>query len=434
MRDALQARRLLAIEVRSLLDRVRQLRPFALVVPMVGAAAPEPRAMRAIEANLAAGRRGLARTARRFLAWLEGPGRTAPPHAMQARYSQVRLRFNAVLADLDIFSDALSQRAEVETGVWLAGIEAFARDALTLPGVDGPPPLVCYLDRGVGAAIRRARTRLPTGRANPVAVVRVPRERMIGAGIAASVAHEIGHEASAMLSLVGSVRPLLRSVGEGAGRLAPAWALWERWCGEVLSDLWAVGRLGACALLGLLAVVSLPRPFVFRISIDDPHPPPWLRVRVAAALGQALHPHPQWGELSRLWASLYPPSGLDGRTAALLARLDGTIPSLAALLVQHRPAALRGRSLGDVLRDPGRRPERLAELYAAWRADPALMRAASPTLAFAVLGQARASGSLDPRLEGRLLARLITGWAQRGVRAPPPRRRALHSAGFLAAA
>ena len=43
------------------------------------------------------------------------------------------------------------------------------------------------------------------------------------------------------------------------------------------------------------------------------------------------------------------------------------------------------------------------------------MALAPPTLAFAVLGQARASGRLTPERESALLRRLITTWA---VRAP----------------
>ena len=62
----------------------------------------------------------------------------------------------------------------------------------------------------------------------------------------------------------------------------------------IIADLWAVAKLGVGATLGLLAVVSLPRAFVFRAEWEDPHPIPWVRVRLSAALGQALYPHPQW--------------------------------------------------------------------------------------------------------------------------------------------
>src|SRR5690606_31545589 len=115
--------------------------------------------------------------------------------------------FNAILSQVDIFADVLTQRSEHETGVWLRGIDEFAFDALVIPGNRFEAPrLVCYLDRGHGAAIRRARTRLPGGSSNPVAVIRVPRERMVGgSGIGSSVAHEVGHQGAALLDLVNSL-------------------------------------------------------------------------------------------------------------------------------------------------------------------------------------------------------------------------------------
>ena len=99
-----------------------------------------------------------------------------------------------MLTQFDIFADVLSQRSEHDTGVWLSGLDVVAADALALPDYYEAPPVICYLDRGHGAAIRRARTRLPGGSENPVAVVRVPRERMVGSGIASSLVHEVGHQ------------------------------------------------------------------------------------------------------------------------------------------------------------------------------------------------------------------------------------------------
>ena len=72
--------------------------------------------------------------------------------------------------------------------------------------------MVCYLARGPGAAIRRARTRLPGGGDNPVAIIRMPRERMIGSGIASSLVHEVGHQGAALLDLVPSLRARLGAV------------------------------------------------------------------------------------------------------------------------------------------------------------------------------------------------------------------------------
>ena len=160
-------------------------------------------------------------------------------------------------------------------------------DALALPGYYEAPPIICYLDRGVGAAIRRARTRLPGGGENPVAIIRIPRERMIGSGIASSLIHEVGHQGAQLLGL----RQFLAT---GAARQAKpggdplVWQLWERWISEIVSDFWSVARIGVVSTLGLIGVVSLPRPFVFRINVDDPHPIPWIRVKLSCAIGDAL--------------------------------------------------------------------------------------------------------------------------------------------------
>ena len=137
------------------------------------------------------------------------------------RFVFLRMRFNGLLADLDTFGDVLTQRSQTNNGVWLAGLDVAAADGLAVPGLDEqPPPVMCYLDRGHGAAIRRARTRLVTGE-NPVAIVRIPRERMVGGGIGSSLLHEVGHQAAAMLDLLPSLRA--RVAGQAtAGRRGTA--------------------------------------------------------------------------------------------------------------------------------------------------------------------------------------------------------------------
>jgi hypothetical protein len=407
---------MLAQEARALLTRLARIKPFALLEPMVPAASLMPHAQVAIERHLALGRRDLEQMVQRFVVWLGGPGRAASAAQAQRRFIYLRLQFNAALTQFDLFSDVITQRSEHESGTWLSGLDLVAADALALPGrYFEVPPIICYLDRGAGAAIRRARTRLPGGGENPVAVIRVPRERMVGSGIASSLVHEVGHQAAALLDLVRSIRPVLRGLQAVDGPDRSAWELWERWISEILADFWAVARVGIASTLGLMAVVSLPRAFVFRIERQDPHPAPWIRVMLSCAIGQALYPHPQWARFAALWAAFYPPQGVDAARAQLLGRLRATMPAFVALLVQHRPHSLRGRRLVDVLATSERQPAHLARLYRDWCDAPAAMYRAAPSLVFAVIGQARADGRASPEVESELLARLLTHWALEGT-------------------
>jgi hypothetical protein len=402
-----------ALALRARLDGVR---PFALLETMVPAAALSPVAQAAIDRFLLEERGALRRDIGVFLAWLRGPGRAATAAEQQRRFVQIRLRFNSTLSLFDMFSDAITQRSESDTGVLLSGLEVAAAEVLSLPGgFYDDPPMICYLDRGPGAAIRRARTRLPGGRSNPVAMIRVPRERMVGNGIASSLFHEVGHQGAALLGLVDSVRDAIndRILRATSARERLAWTMWGRWISEIVADFWAIGRVGITSTLGLLGVVSLPAYFVFRINVDDPHPAPWVRVMLSCAIGSELFPHPQWGRLARTWNDFYPLASADPQVRTSIGALLRTTPNLVALLCEHRPASLRGQSLREVLRSPGAEPRRLLALLDAWRRDPGLMLDAPASTVFAVCGQARAAGRLDAHVETRLLTRLITRWALR---------------------
>ena len=399
-------------ETRALLTRLARVRPFALQETTVPAAAVSPAALTAIEQFLAKGRHELRQMAWAYLQWLDSSeGYHAPPAEAQRRYTFLRLRFNAVLTQFDTFADVLTQRSENETGVWLSGLDVAAADALALPGYYEAPPVICYVDRGQGAAIRRARTRVPGGGENPVAIIRVPRERMVGTGIASSLVHEVGHQGAALLDLMPSIRPILKGLQQSDAKQQIVWRMWDRWISEIVADFWAVAKVGVSGTLGLMGVVSLPRPFVFRVNLDDPHPMPWIRVKLSCAMGNALYPHPQWGRLAAMWETFYPTRGLDEGRQQFIAALEEGIPSFVTLLANHRPRSLAGRTLGEVMTVADRQPARLAATYQAWRTAPAQLRTAPPSLAFAVIGQARADGLISPEAEGNTIANLLTGWA-----------------------
>jgi hypothetical protein len=407
---------LLSQEARALLTRLRRVKAFALQETMVPAAAFSTEAQIAVEGAIDRGRHQLEQRTLAYLAWLDSPdGRRAAPADAQRRFTFLRLRFNAVLSHLDIFSEAMSQRSEAETGVWLAGLDVAARDALVLPGLYEAPPVVCYLARGPGAAIRRARTRLPGGDLNPVAIIRVPRERMIGSGIASSLVHEVGHQGAALLDLVTSVRAALDDVAPGDGALGVAWTMWKRWLSEIVADLWSVSKVGVTATAGLVGVVSLPAAFVFRESFDDPHPTPYMRVKLSAAFGKALFPDPQWDALTSVWESFYPTAQLAPERRALIAALERTMPVLVERMLSHRPAGLKGRTLPQALGTADRQPARLKGLLRTARGTQTLLRNVSPSLAFAAIGQGRADGTISPEDEGEWIARLLRDWALRST-------------------
>jgi hypothetical protein len=175
-----------------------------------------------------------------------------------------------------------------------------------------------------------------------------------------------------------------------------------------------------------MGVVSLPRAFVFRVQTDDPHPFPWIRARLSAAMGGVLYPDPQWRKLGELWEAFYPTADLDPERKQLIAALTATTLDFVRLLSEHRPKSLRGSRLAEIFPLTARAPVRLRELWTVFAKDREALRRAAPTLAFAVLGQAKQDGRLSPERESGLTAELLTHWALRratstGTTAAPPR-------------
>ena len=335
-------------EARALQTRLGRVRPFALLEPMVAAAALLPRAQSAIEEYLVDGRRGLRGQVQRFTDWVRGPGRSASNADAQRRFSLLRLRFNAVLTQFDLFSDVITQRSEHETGVWLSGLDVASADALTLPASPVPvPPVICYLDRGGGAAIRRARTRLPGGGDEPGGdhpraaradgrqrhrVVALPRGRPPGRRAARHLGDRCGRSCAAC-SAAGATMPRCGSTC-------------ERWISEIVADFFAVGagrhRLDAGAdrrrqpAAGVRVPPQPRRPAPGALDSREAQ----LRDRRGAAPASAMA-----ATRRSPGSRSIPIAELDAERRGFFERLVATIPAFVSLLVNHRPAALRGRSL-----------------------------------------------------------------------------------------
>jgi hypothetical protein len=406
-------------EARALRTRLDRMRPFSVSMTMVPAAAISAAAMSGIEAHLRKGRQVLRAAIRRFLRWLHSPaGQAASASEAQRRFMLLRLRFHSSIAQFDIYADVLVQRSEHGNGVWIAGLDDLAADALTVPNHPiESPPLVCYLDRGVGAAIRRARTRLPGGELSPVAVVKVPRERMIGQGIGSSLVHEVGHQAASLLELMPPLRLALQRKHDGTldPEVRMAWFCLDKWCSEIIADFWAVAKLGLSATLGLIGVVSLPRAFVFRVELNDPHPFPWIRVLASAALGQAMYPHRQWGSVVAMWKEMYPLDDVQPEIARLAQALEQALPEFSDVVLDLAPRPLRGRRLGECMMPLDRSPDRLASVWQSIKHRAEDWHRLPPTLALAAISQARIDGKLNSESESRAIERLLTEWAVRSA-------------------
>ena len=397
-------------EADSLLARLSQVQPFSMTMPMVKGASVSGEALKKITELLENSKTALRKRIYKFIDKIKLLP-NADSRILQAEFSILKLRFNSILDQLDIFADVLSQRSEHDVGVWLAGLDTLAEDGLeVVKQFLEVPSLMVYLDRGHGAAIRRARTRLPGGDENPVAVIQIPRERMVGSGIASSLIHEVGHQAAALLDLVATLKTALAKKRNEPGDRT-AWTYFERWISEIVCDVWAVGHLGIAATLGLMGVVTLPRYFQFRIDLNDPHPAPYARVMLSCAFGKRIYPHSQWDQLWKMWKEFYPKKGLKNTVIQELDKIEKDAPLFVDLVLSHSTKEMKGKRLIELFPVAERRPEDLKQIYQLWKSKKMTLDGMPPTLVFALLGQAKADLAIDAAIESGVLTRQLKRWA-----------------------
>ena len=302
---------LLEQETRALLTRLASVQPFVLQETYLAAAALSPAALSGIEQFLIAGRRDVHRRAEAFLAWLRGPGATAPAAEKQRRFWMLRLAFQDALSQFDLFSEVVTQRSEHGNGVLLSGLDVAAAEALLVPGgfFEGPP-VVCSLHRRAGRrhpprADQAAWRGRQSGRADPDPAR--ADDRLRRRVLARARGRAPGRGASAARGVAARPAAAAPPADAAADGLGPAGTAWVS---EIVADFWSISRIGIGSTLGLIGLVSLPRAFVFRPSDDDPHPMPWIRVLLSCAIGDRLYPDPQWKRLAATWRAMYPLAGL----------------------------------------------------------------------------------------------------------------------------
>ncbi len=192
---------------------------------------------------------------------------------------------------------------------------------------------------------------------------------------------------------------------------ADAWQLWERWISEIVADVWSVGRVGIASTLGLMGVVSLPQVFVFRVNVNDPHPTPWIRVKLSAAIGEAFYPQPAWKQLAQLWEDYYPLSGATPKQREILEEPGADDPEVGPVIDSSPPGGVARPFTGQVMDTDELNPARLRMLLRHWRRDPQHMYRTRPIVVFAAIGQGRVDGGITPEEESAVIGKLLSHWA-----------------------
>jgi hypothetical protein len=279
---------------------------------------------------------------------------------LRVRVIRFRRRYLQVETALDFFGDAVNSRTSPRLAGLLRACDEMA--LMSMQKVLEPlgrqvPPILTYVDKGLGASILRAGLRLwDGGSVSPAAALKITRQNLYRP---TALIHESGHQVAHIVGWNDERAALLQR--ELARASADVAATWAGWSSEIAADTHAFAHTGYGSVAALHDVVS-GGSTVFRLTPGDPHPIAYLRVLLGTQMCMRFYGAGPWDDLARAWVHAYPVASAPPDARALIERSLPALPRIAELCLLTRMRAFGGRPLVALV-DPLRvRPDALVQL------------------------------------------------------------------------
>ncbi len=247
----------------------------------------------------------------------------------------------------DTFMDILTQRHSPALGPLLRGCDVLAAEALQrdTPGLQGCRTPIVYFNRGYGAAVVRSDARLYADIPNILPLIQIPYARLQEKMQLTSLLHEVGHEAFGRLALLDPLRAAMQAELAKRGVSNAVCELYAHWMSEIGADFWSLLASGVAHAATLREILALPPEHAFRLSMQVPHPPPYLRVLLGFQLCRDAWGAGVWDEWERHWLVQYPREVCPPTTRDLFDAARAALPQVSHVLLHARFRALGGRAL-----------------------------------------------------------------------------------------
>lgn len=323
-------------------------------------AALERRLGTALRANLRAATDRLRREGDALAADLRAAETTGELETLRARVVRFRRRFAQVETALDFYGDAVNSRTNPKLATLLAACDVLAQrslDAVLEPCGRPTPPVLTYIDKGMGASILRSGLRLWDGRTlSAAAAIKITRHNLYRP---TACLHEAGHQAAFTLGWNNELAVAFTTLSADAPTVGQAWSAWAS---EVAADAFAFAFTGYASVAALHDVVAGERASVFAVRPLDPHPVAFLRVLLGTAMCQRFYGAGPWDDLARAWLRSHPLTAAPSQARHFFSESVAWLPRIAELCLLRPMRAFSGRPLAALV-DPGRvRPDALTAL------------------------------------------------------------------------
>lgn len=347
--------------------------------------------------------------------YLSQPTDLKAARVMNSLLGELELEMTNAYTFFDTFMDILTQRHTPGLGRLLAGCDKLALDSIRKPHpaltmVEQP---IVGCDRGFGAKTFREYVRFPGGSLNPMPLVQIPYSRLKEKYNLTSVLHEVGHEAMVRCGLKKALPKALRSGLDRAGAPTAVCDLFALWSSEIGPDFWSFCGSGLAHAGAIKEILALPPAHAFRITWNDPHPPPYIRALLCFDWCRQVWGRGIWDGWEREWRDLYPVDSAPPATRSLIRKLSLFVPATSSILLRSRFRSLNGKRIPDLFNISVLAPSELKRRSVSAASGNIDLRGMSPSSHLAVFRLIKERGKLNEEALDELMTKWLTKLASK---------------------
>lgn len=291
-----------------------------------------------------------------------------PPPSLMRGLLQLRDRYLKVEETIHFYTVAVNSRTTPGVAALLRACDILCMKSmqrLLEPLGKETPPVLTYIDKGVGASILKAGLRLWDGNVSPVAAIKITQHNLFRP---TAIIHETGHQVAHITQwndeLAATLRGKLRNHSPIAGEAFASWA------SEIAADAFAFVHTGYAAVAALHDVVSGYVPSVFSYRRNDPHPISYLRVLLNVEMCRQFFGKGPWDDLEDSFKNTYDINLVNFSSVGLIRICADALSDAVNLILKTPYQCFGGRALSQIISPSKVSPQALERLE--YVAGPAL--------------------------------------------------------------
>ncbi|MGB5434349.1 MAG: hypothetical protein WBM98_00550 [Maribacter sp.] len=215
----------------------------------------------------------------------------------------LRTKYTRTEETIHYYTIAINSRTNPSIAALLRACDVLCKrsmDEILKPLGRKSPPVMTYVDKGIGASILKAGLRLWDGKISPVAAIKITQHNLYRP---TAIVHETGHQVAHILKWTEELEQAVnQELQEFGSEVTTAYA---GWVSEMAADAFAFVHTGYAAVAALHDVVSGKEHTVFSYQRHDPHPITYIRVLLNIGMCRLFYGNGPWDNLEASFKATY---------------------------------------------------------------------------------------------------------------------------------